>query len=241
MLSFARHILSQLGLKQTAWQARQQWRIASRVCRGTDRRLAAEYLATCDTPKLHIGCGKHPLGGWLNTDFEPPPGAMLLDATRAFPLADNAFSYIYSEHMIEHVPYLAGQTMLRECFRVLKPGGVLRISTPDLAFLVNLYQAPALPLHQRYIEHAISKYAPHAPRPLASFVVNNFVRNWEHQFIYDEATLRQAMEDAGFSEIVRCELQQSGHADLAGRENEARMPEGFLALESLILEGTKRL
>ena len=65
---------------------------------------------------------------------------MYLDATQTFPLPDCSFDYIFSEHMIEHVTYQNGKRMILECYRVLKPGGLLRISTPDLSFLVDLYK-----------------------------------------------------------------------------------------------------
>ena len=40
--------------------------------------------------------------------------------------------------MIEHLKYSDGQNMLKESFRVLKPKGKIRISTPDLQFLIDL-------------------------------------------------------------------------------------------------------
>jgi len=62
---------------------------------------------------------------------------------------------------------------------------------------------------------------------------------WGHSFIYDEKILRFSLEDAGFANITRCDLSKSEHAALTDMENEQRMPDGFLRLESLILEGTK--
>jgi predicted SAM-dependent methyltransferase len=239
MLALVRTIITRIGFQEAALRAKHRLRVATRAARGIDRRILADYLANSTVRKLHIGCGKHPLPGWLNTDFEPHAGEMFLDATQPFPLADESFDYIYSEHMIEHVPFPAGQAMFDECFRVLRPSGVLRISTPDLAFLWRIYQSPDIPLHRQYIEWAIAKHAPHAPERLPSFVVNNFVRNWDHQFIYDEPTLRTALANAGFSHIERVKIQHSDHDDLKNRENASRMPTGFLELESLILEARK--
>src|SRR5215469_1479512 len=82
-------------------------------------------------PKLHIGCGDHPIEGWINTDLNPcMMGVGPMDATKTFPFVDNFFTHIFSEHMIEHITKEEGEFMLRECFRVLKPGGKIRISCP---------------------------------------------------------------------------------------------------------------
>jgi hypothetical protein len=58
-------------------------------------------------------------------------------------------------------------------------------------------------------------------------------------FIYDEKTLRSSLEKAGFADIVRCDLNESKDESLRKLENENRMPEGFVKLESFTLEGTK--
>jgi hypothetical protein len=97
--------------------------------------------------------------------------------------------------------------------------------------LIDLYE-PTTELQRRYIKWATDKYTPWAPRPTSVFVVNNFVRNWGHQFIFDEPTLREAFEFAGFENITSC--------DLGPLENIGRLPDGFLELETFTLEGIKR-
>src|SRR4051812_40618920 len=106
--------------------------------RGDRHRM--RYLRENTVHKLQIGCGGNYLEGWFNTDLSPNAHRTGLNATRRFPFADNTFDYILSEHMIEHVPYDMGRVILSECHRVLKPGGTLRIVTPDLKFLIGLYQ-----------------------------------------------------------------------------------------------------
>lgn len=239
MPAVLKRLIGRWGLRDAAVRAQRLARRVSRTCLGIDRALVRAHLTASRVRKLHIGCGKRPLAGWLNADVEPGAGVMLLDAARRFPLESDTFDFIYSEHMIEHVPYQAGSMMLRECHRVLRPGGVLRISTPDLAFLIRLYARPDLPLHRRYIDYTIGRYVPDAPEPSPAFVVNNFVRDWEHQFIHDEATLRRALTDAGFGGIRRCAIQTSEQQALTQLENVSRMPQGFLELESLIMEAAK--
>jgi hypothetical protein len=60
-----------------------------------------------------------------------------------------------------------------------------------------------------------------------------------HQFIYDEKTLRAAVERAGFKKVARRELNESDAAAPRALEDTNRMPERFLRLESFTLEGTK--
>jgi predicted SAM-dependent methyltransferase len=151
----------------------------------SDRRLANEYFRRDRPYKLQIGAGRNLLPGWLNTNFEFDFGVFFLDATGRFPFPDNTFEYIYSEHMVEHVPYQAGEAMLKECLRVLRPGGVMRIATPDLQFLIKLYSDPETDLHRRYIRWSCDNVITDCPSYHAGFVLNNFVREWGHQFIYD--------------------------------------------------------
>jgi hypothetical protein len=70
-------------------------------------------------------------------------------------------------------------------------------------------------------------------------VVNNFMRNWGHAFIYDERSLRIAFAQAGFAQIVRGEVGTSADPEFFNLENESRMAPGFVRLESIVLEGTK--
>jgi predicted SAM-dependent methyltransferase len=214
-------------------------RIATRWMSRTDNALIRSYFEHEVRWKLHVGAGKNPVPGWLNTDYDPCPGVAFIDATKPFPFDNNIFEFVYSEHMIEHIPFEAGTGMLGECFRVLKPGGIVRISTPDLAFLVNLYLNPNQQRNVEYIRHSTETYVPRAPRLLPGFVINNFVRDWGHKFIYDRMTLTVALEYAGFCNIQQCLLRQSAYPELCDLENEDRMPPEMLALESLILEAKR--
>jgi predicted SAM-dependent methyltransferase len=201
---------------------------------------ASAYLAAHAVAKLHLGCGTRVLDGWLNVDIEPcSPQVLRLDATQPFPFADASFDYLFSEHMIEHLSYPQGLQMLTECRRVLKPGGVLRIATPDLAFLVALYGTGKSALQNAYLEWARARFIAWAPEASDTFVINNFVRDWGHQFVYDAKTLHRALHDAGFTAPVACEINTSSHDALCGLEHLERMPEGFLRLETMIFEAAR--
>lgn len=203
-------------------------------------KIIRNYLQFVPVPKLHIGSGMYTLPGWLNADIAPQNDAIcFLDATKRFPFTDSTFAYIFSEHMMEHIPYLSGRHMLVECFRVLKPGGRIRISTPDLNFLFQLFQTEHSTLQAEYLAWSINKYWS-LPERHPALVINNFFYSWGHRFIYDEATLRQSMEIAGFQDIRRVEIGKSNVTALCGLENENRFPSGFIQLESMVIEASKQ-
>jgi predicted SAM-dependent methyltransferase len=205
-----------------------------------DSAIIRDYFAGPGVKKLHLGCDINVLPGWLNADIDPPLESILcLDATKTFPFPDGTFDYIYSAHMIEHVPYPAGLAMLRECHRVLKKNGKIRISTPDLQFLIDLHTDRKSDLQNEYVKWATDSFIKSATHYDDVFVINNYVRNWGHTFIYDEGTMSRSLQSAGFTSVAVCDLNQSQDPELRNLENESAMPEGFLKLESLTLEGTK--
>lgn len=199
-----------------------------------------EYFAKTAIKKLHIGCQDHLIEGWLNVDLMPGVASVAyMDATKAFPFPDETFDFIFSEHMIEHITLKEGYLMLQECKRVLKPGGVLRISTPDLQFLMDLYTHPKDALHQEYIE-AYRRFFPQLSYISEAMVVNNFVRNWGHQFIYDKKTLAYLMQDAGFSGVLFCKVGESRYNELNNIERHGEeIGDAFNRLESFVVEGKK--
>jgi predicted SAM-dependent methyltransferase len=141
--------------------------------------------------------------------------------------------------MIEHLRLADGLKMLEECFRVLRSGGRIRISTPDLRFLIEL-EGDRTELQERYVEWSAATFVPHIKGFAGeSLVINNYMRDWGHQFIYDERTLRAALESCGFCETTRHRLNDSADENLRDLENAQRMPDGFLALETMTLEARK--
>lgn len=75
--------------------------------------------------------------------------------------------------------------------------------------------------------------------PPVGFVSDRFRRARRHRIIYDEPTLRAALENAGSTGVTECGLNENGEAALRGPANEDRLPEGFLRRERLWLEATE--
>ncbi len=166
---------------------------------------------------------------------------MYLDATKPWPMPSASLGYVGCEHMIEHVPHDAGMRVLSEAHRVLLPQGVLRVSTPNLdviRMLPDLDDADVLE-YVRWINHNFGSPMERAEPDNPIHALNRAVREWGHQYIYDEATLRKALTAAGFRDIVCCAPGQSEHPELVGVDRHAtEIGEVPNRVESLILEAT---
>jgi SAM-dependent methyltransferase len=227
------------------------------------------YLINHAIHKLQIGTGENLLPGWLNTDLEPMAAEVIhLDALEPFPFKDNEFDYIFSEHMIEHIPYIGGLFMLKECFRVIKPGGKIRIATPDIEKIVGLFSATQTEEQKKYIEwsatqsiglyrpektklqqrraewdidytHIMRQY-PDSSRDPACFIVNNFFRSYGHQFLYNELTLAGILHEAGFTDVCRYNPSESDDAELQNLETHGRLiGEEINNFETMILQAAR--
>ena len=83
--------------------------------------------------KLHIGCGSIRLAGYINIDAKKTPAVdRVMNATSLGEFANNSVDEIYSCHMLEHLDKKNGRNFLKECRRVLKVGGTIRLEVPDI-------------------------------------------------------------------------------------------------------------
>lgn len=208
----------------------------------TDRRLIDTYLATAAEPKLHIGCGTRLLEGWLNTDWTPRTvESARLDIRRPFPFPDGAFRYVYAEHVVEHVELGDARRMCAEIHRVLQPGGVVRLATPDLDRLLALFRPDLDDIERRYIEHIRQMCWPDEPMAGENpvFTLNSNVRNWGHRFLFDADTLCELLVGVGFERPRSCPLQHSEHEALRALANERRMPTGLVDFETMTFEARR--
>jgi predicted SAM-dependent methyltransferase len=209
---------------------------------------AARYLATHPVRKLQLGSGPNPLPGWLNTDLTPEahPSAeerlLFLDAMTPFPLPDMCLDYVFSEHMIEHLAEAGARRMISESFRVLRPGGRIRVATPDLAAIVGVYERPVDPEARHYIDWVMATLRPDVTvGNNRCYVVNQMFNSYGHRFIYDEETLTAVLLAAGFICPVRQKPGESTDPNLQGLEAHGRAlgDEEVNRFETLVLEARR--
>lgn len=200
-----------------------------------------KYINSNSVRKLAIGSPNVVPDGWLAVDKTPEaPGVLAFDAARRFPIDDCTFDYIHSEHMIEHISWHDGLFMLKECRRILRPGGVVRIATPNLETLSNLYASAGTASSANYIRWVIDEWLADItldgkPVYLPGFVINNAHRNFEHKFLYDRQVLELTMREAGFVDIRICVHGESSHECLRDVECHTSPEWRF---ETMVLEGT---
>jgi predicted SAM-dependent methyltransferase len=171
------------------------------------RRLAA---AAAPRPVcLHLGCGARHLAGWINVDrvWDAPMPDVVLDLRRPIPLPDGSVDLIFSEDFLEHIEHADGRALLEECARVLKPGGVLRLLTPNLRTLAQAYLEGA-PGELAWYRREFGCETP-------AEVMNTAMRAWGHRFLHDEDSLSGLLAKAGLEPRRRAH-DESDEALLCG-------------------------
>ena len=104
------------------------------------RKLSQPKYQTPTSRLLNVGCGRRYDRRWVNLDLASRDASVVQhDITQGIPYADNSFDAVYHSHVFEHLKPEQGERLLKDCFRVLAPGGVLRIVVPDLEKIAQLY------------------------------------------------------------------------------------------------------
>ena len=178
------------------------------------RLCASRVLSLAPNPlKLCLGSGDAPLEGWFNVDLGGRPDAKL-DLRCPLPFDDNSCSHIYSEHLIEHLDYEDAMALLRECRRVLRPDGVLRIATPDLDALVEAYGADWRA--QDWVQWPCHSWIDSRARML-----NTAFYSWGHRYLFCGDELEARLKELGFDQTERCAIGESRHETM--RQLETRL------------------
>ena len=197
--------------------------------------------------KLNLGCGRNIMPGWINADLTVHnPEVFTMDATRPFPFPDNSFDYVFSEHMFEHLDLCGQQNMMRECHRVLRPGGILRLAMPNFDFLIDLVNNPDSEINCRYLDWSYRMFIQNKVgyeidrNDYPVFVVNNFMHDWGHKFIHSANSLKDTALSSGFCNGERFPIGASSYLELQGCErHQNEIPEWANNLETFVMEFLK--
>lgn len=205
-------------------------------------KLIKKYFQSHSVYKLHLGSNKTELDGWLNSDIIPQnKKSIFLDVTKRFPFNENSFHFVFCEHLIEHLSLDDGLFMLKECFRILKRNGRIRIGTPDLNVILQLYTNRVESFGDDYIKWSQDNFSVvlHGYHPI--IVVNTLFHNWDHKFLYDFDLLSKNLLLCGFTSIERFEYSQSNdiHLQNIERHHENVGSLEMVKFETLIIEAKK--
>lgn len=189
---------------------------------------------------LNLGCGTTAPANWMNCDSslhaqiskipfmhsvfrvaglvggaEWPKNIDYVSLNNPFPWADSSIDCVYASHVLEHLRVKTANNFLKESYRVLKPGGTLRIVVPDL-----LYHA------RRYLDNYTNAKSASADflqtlhlqipeeMPFLSKLIN-FFSDYPtiHKYMYDPATLRKLFSAYGFKDHNEAQYGRSLYID----------------------------
>lgn len=145
--------------------------------------------------KLHLGCGKRHILGFVHIDaIDYPHIDHVASIDNLSFIPDASVDLIYNCHVLEHFKRRDVERVLKEWFRVLKPGAVLRISVPDFEAICEIYRKSC------DIETVIG--------PL--FGRQDYLYNI-HYNVFDFPSLRRMLEEVGFSAVRRYDWRMTEH------------------------------
>ncbi len=187
------------------------------------------------TLRLHLGCGPYTVDGWENVDKSPsvllahtptlrrllgrcgilgdvqtagfPTDIVYADVARRLPYPDGCAAFVYSSHLVEHLSRWQAVRFVRECARVLAPGGLMRVCTPDLRGMAATYLAGEVDPRTGWSTPADAFMADvNAFSDLPGGFVQRFIRRQFsgaiHQWLYDAESLALMLEEGGLGGAV---------------------------------------
>ncbi len=143
--------------------------------------------------KIYYGCGNVQQSGYINVDIRWTPAVDLLgDLRRCSRILEGRCSEVYLSHVLEHYRSPGKERResfdtihgaLRDIYKMLEPGGVVRIAVPDFAALCRLYLSGQVALHPRLAGRIMGE--------------QNYPENL-HRCIFDAVFLEQCFQETGF-------------------------------------------
>ncbi|MGA3309580.1 MAG: methyltransferase domain-containing protein [Xanthobacteraceae bacterium] len=195
---------------------------------------------------VQYGCGVCAPEAWVNFDASPrlrlerlpvlggivratvgklfPVTVRFGDIVKGLPLRDSSAAAIYCSHVLEHLARDEITIALRNTLRILVPGGIFRLVVPDLHWRVCRYLAAAEANDPRAADELIDGCYLGVRRGPKAFIdiAKGIWGRSRHLWMYDFASLKLLLEDAGFVAIRRCDHGDSADPMFAMVEDESR-------------------
>jgi predicted SAM-dependent methyltransferase len=150
--------------------------------------------------KLHLGCGKRVLPGFVHVDRADFPHIDYRSGVDRLPMFGNdSAELIYSSHVLEYFDRFEARAVIEEWKRVLSPGGMLRVAVPDFEALADIY------FRDRNLDLILG--------PLYGRMEAGG-RTIYHRTVYDFAALRALLEGAGFEQVRHYDWRETIHRDV---------------------------
>jgi predicted SAM-dependent methyltransferase len=142
------------------------------------RNRIRRWIARPGEKIVNLGGGANLFDRWLTADVDARAD-VYVDILHPLPFGDGTLDVIYLEEVIEHISREQGRSLITECLRALKPGGHVRLTTPDLdAFVASFDGTDA-----------------------AGKTINDIFYEHGHRHIYSRAAIYDLLTDAGFIDI----------------------------------------
>jgi predicted SAM-dependent methyltransferase len=189
---------------------------------------ARETLKKFKRPyKLNIGCGHVVFtDGWVNIDLRSAPNLIDIswNVSNKMSFLDNdSCEFIYNEHFLEHLNIECAKIFLSESFRILEPGGIIRIAMPSLDLIIQKYCS------EDWRNQSWLKLPEYQFIQTKAEMLNIAFRWWGHCWLYDQEELERRLKEAGFENI---KYFSNGESDAIQLQNRETRDDSLLILEA---------
>lgn len=174
------------------------WRRRTHIDPKKNARIAARIVASGKPIKLELGSWKRAgMEDWIASDWGGG-GDIQLDLTQPLPFPDNSVEKIYSSHVLEHFSYPHPMLdLLRECRRILKPGGTFSLAVPNARIFIDAYNDDSKFDRPAFCGWDVGL----TYRSKIDYL--NFIAymGGDHKHLFDEPGLLAVLAEAGFSQV----------------------------------------
>jgi len=117
------------------------------------------------------------------------------------PFSDNSVTEIRSDHFLEHLELPLVVRVLKECYRVLVPGGILDFTVPHINPYLEAYEKNDLDFLKEKI-HDIPQGQDVIYSTCFDRIAWLLLRSGEHKSLFDKESIISKVKLAGFSQVM---------------------------------------